>query len=158
STSRRSARPSWTASSSSSARARRTRRRSRGAEAMSEQNTAPPPEAQRQAPAPAELEALKERLQTADRQRDEYLALAKQARADFETYQKRAARDLATERRFAQVPLAGDLLPALDNLDRALGAAAQAGDEGALSKGVAMVQAQLLDVLRRHGVTRVEAK
>src|SRR3954470_22496574 len=106
----------------------------------------------------SEADVLKGRLQTAERQRDEYLDLAKQVRADFENYQKRAARDLATERRFAQAPLAGDLLPALDNLERALAAANQAGDKGALVQGVAMVQNQLLDVLRRHGIPRMEAQ
>lgn len=120
---------------------------------MSEQNANP----QAEAPPQNEVEALRARLLAAERQRDEYLDLAKTARAEFENYQKRFQRDLATERRFAQSPLAGDLLPALDNLDRALEAAKKAGDEGALSKGVAMVQAQLLDALRRHGVTRVEA-
>jgi molecular chaperone GrpE len=106
----------------------------------------------------SEVEVLKVRLQAAEQQREEYLTLARQTRADFENYQKRFQRDLATERRFAQAPLAGDLLPALDNLERALGSARQAGDAGALVQGVAMVQTQLLDALRRHGVTRIEAQ
>jgi molecular chaperone GrpE len=105
----------------------------------------------------SDVDALKARLQEAEQSRDEYLTLAKQARADFENYQKRNQRDLATERRFAQSPLAGDLLPALDNLERAIAAAQQAGDKGPLAQGVAMVQNQLLDVLRRHGVTRMDA-
>jgi molecular chaperone GrpE len=106
----------------------------------------------------SEVELLEARLQAAEQQREEYLTLARQTRADFENYQKRFQRDLATERRFAQAPLAGDLLPALDNLERALDSARQAGDTGALVQGVGMVQAQLLDLLRRHGVTRVEAQ
>jgi len=109
-------------------------------------------------PQPNGGETLEARLQKAERQRDEYAGLVRQVRAEFENYQKRAARDLATERRFAQVPLAGDLLPALDNLERAIAAAKQSGDEGPLAQGVAMVQAQLLDALRRHGVTRIEAQ
>lgn len=111
--------------------------------------------------APATEEAppdLHAQLQAAEKQRDEYLELARTTRADFENYQKRFQRDLATERRFAQMPLAGDLLPALDNLDRALAAANQAGDQGPLVQGVALVQNQLLDVLKRHDVTRVEAQ
>ena len=47
---------------------------------------------------------------------------------------------------------AADLLPALDNLERALTHAEQAGDRGGLAQGVALVRSQLLDVLRRHGV------
>ncbi len=105
----------------------------------------------------SETDLLKGRLQATEQQRDEYLDLVKQTRAEFENYQKRAARDLATERRFAQMPLAGDLLPALDNLERALTAAEQAGEQGALVKGVAMVRSQVLDVLRRHGVSPIEA-
>jgi molecular chaperone GrpE len=118
---------------------------------------APPTGANGPQPA-SRLEDLEARLQSAEQARDEYLSLAKQARADFENYQKRAQRELATERRYAQTPLAGDLLPALDNLERAIAAAEQAGDTGPLAQGVAMVQSQLLDVLRRHGVTRIEAQ
>lgn len=104
-----------------------------------------------------DLEALRSRLQSAEQKRDEYLELAQRTRADFENYQKRMQRDQATERRFAQAPLASDLLSALDNLERATAAAAQAGDKGPLVQGVSMVQAQLLDILRRHGITRIEA-
>jgi len=109
-------------------------------------------------PAGSELDALKAQLQAAEKQRDEYLDLAKRTQAEFENYQKRFQRDLATERRFAQAPLAGDLLPVIDNFERALAAAEKAGDKGALAQGVGMVQGQLLDVLKRHGVTRIEAE
>lgn len=105
----------------------------------------------------AELAALRERLEAAEKTRDEYLKLAKTARADFENYQIRAQRDRAEERRYAQLPLALDLLGPLDNLERATAAANQAGEKGALAQGVSMVVAQLLDVLRRHGVTRIDA-
>lgn len=105
-----------------------------------------------------EMDAIKAQLESAEKQRDEYLNLAKQTRAEFENYQKRFQRDLVTERRFAQMPLAGDLLPALDNLERAIQAATQAGDKGVLVQGVAMVQGQLLDALKRHGVTQMEAQ
>jgi molecular chaperone GrpE len=106
----------------------------------------------------AELAALRERLEAAEKARDEYLKLAKAARADFDNYQVRAKRDQAEERRYAQMPLAHDLLAPLDNLERATAAARQAGEKGALAQGVSMVVAQLLDVLRRHGVTRIEAR
>jgi len=106
----------------------------------------------------SEAATLRSSLQAAEQARDEYLTLVKQTRADFENYQKRNARDLAVERRFAQAPLAGDLLPALDNLERAVAAASQAGDKGPLAQGVALVQAQLLDALRRHGITRIDAQ
>jgi molecular chaperone GrpE len=105
-----------------------------------------------------DLDALRTRAEAAEQSRDEYLSLAQRTRADFENYQKRMQRDLAVERRYAQAPLAGDILPALDNLERATAAARQAGESGPLVQGVALVQAQLLDILRRHGVSRIEAQ
>jgi molecular chaperone GrpE len=105
-----------------------------------------------------DLDVLRARAEKAERDRDELRDLAQRTRADFENYQKRNQRDRAEERRYAHGPLAGELLPALDNLDRATAAAKQAGETGPLVQGVAMVQAQLLDVLRRHGVTRIEAQ
>jgi molecular chaperone GrpE len=106
----------------------------------------------------AEIAALRTRLEAAEKAREEFHDLALRTRADFENYQKRSQRDRETERLYAQAPLATDLLPALDNLDRALEAARQAGDNGALVQGVALVQTQLLDSLRRHGVNRIDAQ
>jgi molecular chaperone GrpE len=105
-----------------------------------------------------DLETLRVKLQEAEQKRDEYLYLAQRTRADFENYQKRMKRDQAEERRYAQLPIAADLLPALDNLERATAAAEQASEKGPLVQGVAMVHTQLLDVLRRHGATRIEAQ
>lgn len=90
-------------------------------------------------------------------ERDEYLALAQRTKAEFENYQKRNQREREQERKYWYTPLVLDLLPILDNLDRALNAARQAGDAGSLVQGVAMVQTQFLDTLKRHGVTRIEA-
>jgi len=105
-----------------------------------------------------DLEALRGRAEQAERDRDELRDLAQRTRADFENYQKRMQRDLTQERRYAQGPLAADLLPALDNLDRVTAAAKQAGETGPLVQGVAMVQSQVLDTLRRHGIMRIEAQ
>lgn len=103
-------------------------------------------------------EDLHARLEKAEQERAQFLDLAQRTKADFENYQKRIHRDMLEERRFALTPLARDLLPAMDNLDRALEAAKKAGDNGPLTQGVAMVQTQLLDMLKRHGITRIEAQ
>jgi molecular chaperone GrpE len=105
-----------------------------------------------------DLETLRARAQAAERERAELLDLLKRTRADFENYQKRALRDLAEERRYAHGSLALDLLPVLDNFDRAVAAANKAGESGPLMQGVAMVQTQLLDLLRRHGITPIDAE
>lgn len=100
-----------------------------------------------------ELDAL--RKQAAER--DQYLDLALRTKADFENYQKRSQREREQEKRYWYTPLVLDLLPAIDNLERALAAAQQAGDKGPLVQGVAMVQNQFLEMLKRHGITRIEA-
>src|SRR5262249_2147547 len=95
-----------------------------------------------------------EQLRTKAEERDKFLELLRRTQADFENYQKRARRDAEEERRYALKPLALDLLPALDNLERALAASK---DESPLSKGVPMVQNQLLESLKRHGIRPIEA-
>jgi len=104
-----------------------------------------------------EIDSLKAKLLSTEKQRDEYLVLAKQARAEFENYQKRFQRDLTIERQFAQKPLALDLLAPIDSLERAIAAGQAAGDKDTLVQGVSMVQSLLVDTLRRHGVTPIQA-
>ena len=104
-----------------------------------------------------DLEALKARASQAEQERDQFLALLQRTRADFENYEKRVLRDHAQERRFMHAGLAKDLLPVIDNLDRAVEAAKQAGEQGPLVQGVALVKGQLLDALKRHGITVIEA-
>src|SRR5205085_10727689 len=67
-------------------------------------------------------------------------------------------RESAQERRYSHGPLALELLPILDNFDRAVAAAKQAGESGPLMQGVALIQTQFLDVLRRYGISRIEAE
>jgi molecular chaperone GrpE len=105
-----------------------------------------------------DLEALRERTAALEKERDEFRTLLQRTRADFENYQKRAQREASQERRYWHGPLALDLLPILDNFERAVAAARQAGETGPLVQGVAMVQSQILDALRRHGITRIEAQ
>lgn len=105
-----------------------------------------------------DLEALREQTAALAQERDEFRNLLQRTRADFENYQKRAQRDLAQERRYCYDRLALDLLPILDNFERAVAAAKQAGETGPLVQGVAMIQLQVLDAFKRHGITRIEAQ
>jgi len=69
--------------------------------------------------------------------------------ADFENFRKRAEREKADFQRYALGSVIRDLLPVLDNFDRALDHAEE-GDE--FHKGVALIYKQLFDVLQRHGL------
>jgi molecular chaperone GrpE len=93
-------------------------------------------------------------LETRARERDEFLALAQRTQADFENFRKRAAREqgLAEQRGVARV--VKELLPALDNLERAL-AAAEGQPNGAehhLAEGFRLVQAEIVAAMGRVGV------
>lgn len=69
--------------------------------------------------------------------------------ADFENFRKRAEREKGDFRRYALVEVIRDLLPVIDNFDRAL-EHAEEGDE--FHKGVALIYKQLFDVLQGHGL------
>ena len=89
------------------------------------------------------------------RERDEFLSLAQRTQADFENYRKRVARDAALAEDRGVTKLARELLPALDNLERALAAAesAPAADgEHHLAEGIRLVQAEPAGALARVGI------
>src|SRR4029077_11935981 len=90
-----------------------------------------------------------EELVTIAAERDEYLALAQRTQADFENYRRRTARESALAQERGAVKLAKELLPALDNLDRALDAADQ---DDPLLQGVRLVRSELSDALARVGI------
>jgi molecular chaperone GrpE len=93
-------------------------------------------------------------LALAQRERDEYLDLAKRAQADFENYRKRAAKEAAAAGERAKSGLVRELLPVVDNLERAL---ASAGDEEQhLAEGVRLVHSELIAVLERNGVEQFD--
>jgi molecular chaperone GrpE len=90
---------------------------------------------------------------------DEYLTLAQRTQADFENYRKRAVREAAVAQERGVAKLAKELLPAVDNLDRALAAAEGAavasldGDADAtLVSGIKLVHAEVLAALARAGI------
>ncbi|HWF50541.1 MAG TPA: nucleotide exchange factor GrpE [Solirubrobacteraceae bacterium] len=84
---------------------------------------------------------------------DEYLELAQRTRADFENYRKRAAREAAAAQERGVIKLARELLPAVDNLDRAVEAAETASNgDNELASGIKLVHAELIAALNRAGV------
>jgi molecular chaperone GrpE len=93
-------------------------------------------------------------LVRAQRERDEYLDLARRAQADFENYRKRAAREAAAAGERAKSGLVRELLPVVDNLERALASAGQ--EEQHLAEGVRLVHSELIAVLERNGVEQFD--
>ena len=82
---------------------------------------------------------------------DAYLRLA----ADFDNYRKRVAREQAELSRRANERLLNELLPVLDDLERALEAAAE-HEEAKLEEGVRLVHQALYGLVTRHGLTEID--
>lgn len=87
--------------------------------------------------------------QEADDMKNRYLRTL----ADFENYRKRAEREKLEYRKYAVAEVVRDLLPVLDNFDRAL-EHAEEGDD--FHKGVLLIYKQLYDVLQRHGLKPID--
>jgi molecular chaperone GrpE len=99
-----------------------------------------------------ELEALTAKAEKAD----EYLLLAQRTQADFENYRKRAARDAAIAKERGATKLALELLPAVDNLERALAhaPASENDDDGGFVLGIKHVHSDVVAALQRAGIER----
>jgi len=106
-------------------------------------------------PTPTDDAELEERLAEVERERDEYLNDLKRVAADFENYRKRVARDQEGLVARAHERLVKELLPVLDDLERALEAAAQ-HEEAKLEEGVRLVYRELVEALAREGLVEVE--
>jgi molecular chaperone GrpE len=98
----------------------------------------------------AEAEEPDDPLASVQRERDEYLNLAQRTQADFENYRKRAAREAAAAGERAKSGLVRELLPIVDNLERAL-MSAEDGEQH-LAEGVRLVHSELIAVLERNGI------
>ena len=98
---------------------------------------------------------LEQRLAEAEARRDEYLDLLQRTKADFENYRKRALRDQERLVAHAHERLVQELLPVLDDLERALGAA-ENHEEAKLIEGVQLVQRSLRKALEKEGLAEIE--
>jgi len=103
--------------------------------------------------APAE-EGLEQRLEALEAERDEYLNDLRRVAAEFDNYRKRALRDRDELVTRANERLVQELVPVLDDLERALAAAAD-HDEAKLEEGVRLVHRALASALERGGLTEI---
>ena len=100
-------------------------------------------------------ESLEERLAAAQAEAEANLNDLKRLAADFDNYRKRAAREQEALFARAGERVVKELLPVLDDLERALEAAEQ-HEEAKLEDGVRLVHRQLADVLRKQGLAEID--
>jgi molecular chaperone GrpE len=94
-------------------------------------------------------------LGQAQRERDEYLDALQRLKAEFDNYRKRVAREGAALAAHASERLVCELVPVLDDLERALEFAA-AHEEAQLEDGVRLVHRALADALAKEGLAEIE--
>jgi molecular chaperone GrpE len=111
-------------------------------------------------------DVLTDKLATALRERDEYLAGWQRAKADFVNYRKEEMRHFEEVARYGNEDLIKDLLVVLDNFDlglRAMEKSASAGAEfsaggkdSSIDKGIYLIRSQIDDILKKRGLLKIE--
>ncbi len=130
-----------------------------------------PEEAAEEAPAPEEpqeasqetsqetaIEELRQALEAAEKQRDDYLDSLRRSQAEFQNFRRRNQTSRSDGYQDGVSETMTAVLPAIDNLERALEAARAAGENDKLVSGVEMTLTTLLDALRKLGLEEVPAQ
>lgn len=97
-----------------------------------------------------EASMLKEELEA---EQNKYLRLL----ADYDNFKRRTQKDKEISAKFRSQSLLTDLLPVLDNFERALAVEAKSEDAVSIMKGVEMVQKSLLEAVKREGLEEIKA-
>jgi molecular chaperone GrpE len=103
----------------------------------------------------AEQPVLEDEVAALIKQRDEYLDALQRLKAEFDNYRKRVARDQQELAARAHERLVKELVPVLDDLERALEAATE-HEEGKLEEGVRLVHRSLADALAKEGLAEID--
>jgi molecular chaperone GrpE len=108
----------------------------------------------------AELQSLKEKFEELTKERAELEDRHLRLQAEFENFRRRGLKERQEAHNFGHQNLVKDLLPSVDNLERAIAASSEGSggeDLQALLQGIELVQREFLGVLGKHGVTKIEA-
>lgn len=98
------------------------------------------------------VKALEESLASMTAERDDFKSRLLRSAADLENFRKRKEREKEGLRKYGAERVVADLLPAIDNLERALEHAEKSEEQSSISDGVKMVHRQLQSALEKHGI------
>lgn len=104
-----------------------------------------------------ELPALRHALAEKTAEAESHFNRLQRLQADFENFRRRSRREQEELISYAAEGLITDLLPVIDNLERALQAGAQGGDLASFLEGIQMIYRQLWSLLEKHGLCPLEA-
>jgi molecular chaperone GrpE len=105
-----------------------------------------------------EIQQFEADLASLQRERDEWLDTTRRLQADFENYRKRVMREQTALVERASEGLIEQLLPVLDNFELALRSIGEDDESQKIRKGVELVYADLVSVLEKNGLERIEAE
>ena len=104
------------------------------------------------------MAALEAKLESAEKELQETHDRLLRASAEFENYKKRSARDMTDFRKFANETLIKEMLPVIDNLERALESVSQDQPESkSVAEGVRMTLAEILKIFEKYQVKQIES-
>lgn len=103
-----------------------------------------------------QISEIKERVEEIEKERDEYLDTAKRVQADLENYRRRNASLRIDSLNEGKYDVFCELLPIIDNFERALLKAAEYEQNVNFIEGMDMIYRQLLTVLEKHGIETIE--
>lgn len=123
-------------------------------QATKEGEKVPPEETPEEIESVVEAEEIERLKQEIENYRDRFLRMA----AEFENYKKRVNREKEEFIKFAQEVLITELLPVLDNLERALNATHNSTNSANLKEGVELTYRQLMNILGKYGLSRLDVQ
>ncbi|WP_019536088.1 nucleotide exchange factor GrpE [Paenibacillus ginsengihumi] len=103
-----------------------------------------------------EVDALRQELEQAKKQADENYQRYVRTQADFDNFRKRTQKEREEFAQYASAKLLEQLLPVIDNFERAIAASKDGKDYDALAKGVDMIFRQFVQVLESEGLKAME--
>ena len=105
-----------------------------------------------------DIESIKKTLEEVKEQADRYLANWQRSEADFINYKRRNEQEKAELASFAKAGLMTNLLPVLDDFERALDNISDDSDTATWVEGIKLIYRKLKTVLENHGLTEIEAE
>jgi molecular chaperone GrpE len=106
---------------------------------------------------PVEPEKTSPAIEKLQKEKDELFGKLQRVSADYINYQKRISKQTAETIAYEKEKIIKTLLPALDNFEHTLQNAASAESTDVLIKGIRIIYDQILDILKSHGVERIDA-
>ncbi|MGV3487134.1 MAG: nucleotide exchange factor GrpE [Tuberibacillus sp.] len=107
---------------------------------------------------PNESQEMDRRITALEAERDELNQRFLRLQADFENFKRRTREEKARDRQFRAMDLITNILPVLDNFERALETTAEHEESKALRQGLEMVYRQLTEALKQEGVSKIVAE